>query len=337
MKRKITLLNLGGPRTALEIETFLRDLFLDPYVFDLPLWEPLRQILAKYIAKKRAPKVRSTYESMGFGGGSPLVDETIKQTTAVVKVLNEKTSDEWFGQVAMACGYPNLKDILKKEDGPGPNHIWVPLFPQYSRSTVLSVAKIAESIIGKYPLDGNGWLQPFGLDTRFLDVSASLILDYFQGKLSENHFLHPDNTKGIEDWKTIDLVFSAHGIPMRLIRKGDTYVNEIETSVSEITKRLREKGFSGEVHLSYQSRVGPAKWTEPNTKTTLHELGRSGKRIAVYPISFVSDHLETLEEIGVELRDLALESGASSYHRIPSFGTYPLFIDLLSDLILESV
>lgn len=232
---------------------------------------------------------------------------------------------------------PELKRYFEKEDGPGPNHIWVPLFPQYSRSTVLSVAKIAESIIGKYPLDGNGWLQPFGLDTRFLDVSASLILDYFQGKLSENHFLHPDNTKGIEDWKTIDLVFSAHGIPMRLIRKGDTYVNEIETSVSEITKRLREKGFSGEVHLSYQSRVGPAKWTEPNTKTTLHELGRSGKRIAVYPISFVSDHLETLEEIGVELRDLALESGASSYHRIPSFGTYPLFIDLLSDLILESV
>jgi len=337
VKRKITLVNLGGPRTSDEIEIFLRDLFLDPYVFDLPLWEPLRQMLAKYIAKKRAPKVKSTYESMGFGGGSPLVAETSKQADAVVKILNEKTKDEWSGGIAMACGYPNIKEVLNVSEAPSAAHIWAPLFPQYSRSTILSVAKIAESITGKFPLNEKGWLKPFGLDPRFLNVTASLISDFFEGSLNKDHFLHLENEKGIEDWQNLDLVFSAHGIPMRLVRKGDTYVKEIEASVLEITKRLREKGFLGEVHLSYQSRVGPAKWTEPNTKTTLRVLGGSGKRIAVYPISFVSDHLETLEEIGVELRDLALNSGADSYFRIPSFGTYPPFIDLLSDLILESV
>ncbi|TGN20560.1 ferrochelatase [Leptospira idonii] len=333
---KITLINLGGPRSPEEVEPFLKDLFLDPYVFDLPLWEPIRKRLAVWIAEKRAPRVAGTYRSMGFGGGSPLVSETEKQMLALVSSLEKKSKRKWNGRVLMTCGFPNLRDVLSQNDKPSSNNFFLPLYPQYSRSTVLSTAKKIESLTGELPFGKPGWVSSFSSDKRFLDASASLISDFFQGNLDAKDFLHLDTKNLPKNWNQIDLVFSAHGIPMRLVRKGDSYVREIEATVEGIVNRLRQKGFSGETHISYQSRVGPAKWTEPNTKEVLKRLGSSGKDIAVYPVSFVSDHLETLEEIGVELKDLALQSGANSYMRIPAFGTYPLFIDFLADLILET-
>lgn len=338
MNYKVTLINLGGPRNEKEIEVFLKDLFLDPYVFDLPLWEPLRRILAKFIASKRAPKVATTYASMQYGGGSPLVDETIKQAEALALVLSEATGDKWEGNIAMACGFPNLRDLLTSlSDFPSKNNVWVPLFPQFSRSTVLSLGKFFESKLGTCPLGCEGWVDTFSLDKRFIQLTANFIVDFFQGNLENKNYIHLDNYGQTTDWQELDLVFSAHGVPMRLIHKGDKYVSQMEECILQIEKELRIKGFKGKIHLSYQSRVGPGKWTEPNTKTTLEKLGNEKRNIAVYPISFISDHLETLEEIGVELKDLALNYGALSYHRIPAFGTYPPFINFLKDLVLESM
>lgn len=338
MNYKVTLVNLGGPRNEKEIEVFLKDLFLDPYVFDLPLWEPLRKRLAKFIATKRAPKVAATYASMQYGGGSPLVDETRKQAEALAKLLTKSTGTKWDGEISMACGFPNMRDTLKsQEDYPSKHNVWVPLFPQFSRSTILSLGKIVESKLGSCPLGNEGWVDAFSLDTRFISLTADFIIDYFDGRLNEKEYIHLENYKPTEDWQNIDLVFSAHGIPMRLIKKGDVYVSQMEDCVKQIETALRKKGFKGEIHLSYQSRVGPGKWTEPNTKVTLEKLGKLNRKIAVYPISFVSDHLETLEEIGVELHDLAMEHGADTYLRIPAFGVYPPFIQFLKELVLESM
>ncbi|WCL49392.1 ferrochelatase [Leptospira sp. GIMC2001] len=332
----VTLINLGGPANREEIEKFLLDLFLDPYVFDLPLWEPIRKKLAKFIAVKRAPKVAEKYASMGFGGGSPLVSETKKQADAVASILSEKTNKSWTGKVAMACGYPNIRDLSEKELTPSEDNIIIPLFPQFSRSTTLSIAKIFEEKLRYCPIGLIGWVDGFAIDPKFQKLTADFILEFFKGNLDHSQFIHLESDKSIDNWKNLDLVFSAHGIPMRLINKGDRYVEEMKVCIDGIEKALRTFGFLGKVHLSFQSRVGPSKWTEPNTIRTVTELGKQGKNIAIYPISFVSDHLETLEEIGVELRDIALEAGANSYHRIPAFGTYASFMEYLADLSLLS-
>lgn len=335
-KPTVILVNLGGPRTSDEIEAFLMDLFLDPYVFDLPLWEPLRRRLAMFIARKRAPKVAEKYSSMGFGGGSPLVPETEKQAKALAELLTKSTGREWEGQVSMTCGYPNIREIANSDWVGGLDRVVLPLYPQFSRSTTLSLAKAIEERLGFCPLGRPGWVGPFARDPRFHRVTGAFILDCLQGKLDSQSFIHWENPGLVEGWEDLDLVFSAHGIPMRLVAKGDRYVEEIEESVRGIEAHLRSQGYRGRVHISYQSRVGPAKWTEPNTIPVLEELGRNNARIAIYPISFVSDHLETLEEIGVELRDVALSAGAVAYYRIPAMGVHPPFMEYLRDLVLES-
>ena len=354
---KVTLINLGGPRKTEEIEKFLLDLFCDPLVFDLPLPEFLRIRLARFIARKRAPKVAHTYASMGFGGGSPLVEETEKQAASLSKKLKEKTGKDWKVQVAMACGYPNLKDLPKEDLIPSADNIILPLFPHFSRSTTMSIAKIIESQTNQCPanlqigscgnhcgskagsicpLNRKGFIAPFHSHPKFLEATRNLILDYFKGKLKAEDFLHLDTKTGIKDWEEITILYSAHGIPMRLIQKGDIYRKEIEENVKNLNQLLLQSGFKGKSFLSFQSRVGPSKWTEPNTIDMLQKLGKDGyKRIAVFPISFVSDHLETLEEIGVQLKEIANANGIEEYYRIPAHGVYPDFINSLAELVLS--
>ncbi|MDZ4724830.1 MAG: ferrochelatase [Leptospira sp.] len=334
--KTFTLLNLGGPRNENEIEKFLLDLFLDPYVFDLPLWEPIRKLLAIFIAKTRTKKVKKTYASMGYGGGSPLFDETNKQLIGIKEVLDQMTGDNWSGNILMACGAPNIKDFVNKSNKPNKDNIHLALYPQFSRSTVLSTASIYQSLTGVCPMSNEGWIEPFGLDSRFINITSQFIYDYFTNNLNEMDYPHFDSPNSILNWQNVDLVFSAHGIPMRLIDKGDMYVIQLNEMIENILTKLRSLGFYGSHHLSFQSRVGRAKWTEPNTKDVLRELGGKRKNIVVYPISFVGDHLETLEEIGVELKEIALKAGAGSYHRIPALGIYPPFIEFLAKLILES-
>ncbi|TGK38385.1 ferrochelatase [Leptospira gomenensis] len=338
MKNRILLINLGGPREVAEIEKFLTDLFEDPYVFDLPLPEFLRLPLARWIAKKRAPKVAATYESMGFGGGSPLVAETQKQADAIAKVLNTKTGKTWQAGVTMTCGLPDIRELENELVKPGPTNIILPLYPHFSRSTVLSTAKLIQKKTNRCPAGLPGWVKPFHDSTPYLEAIGDLISDFFRGKLNPDDFLHSDSFGKIDDWENLDLVFSAHGIPLRLIKKGDVYRQEIETNAHNLAEILRRKGFRGNYHVSFQSRVGPSKWTEPNTITMLRSLGQRGvKRIAVYPISFVGDHLETLEEIGQQLKEVAEQSGITEYHRIPAPGIYPKFIDAMATLALNSL
>ncbi|PJZ85523.1 ferrochelatase [Leptospira harrisiae] len=331
-KKTLILVNLGGPRTTDEIEVFLTDLFTDPFVFDLPLPEFLRLSLARFIAKKRTPKVKRTYESMGFGGGSPLVSETEKQAKVLEKILNEKTTIDWTVKVAMTCGFPHIRN--PEFEKPSSNTIYLPLYPQYSRSTVLSTLNHLEKKFHECPVGSGGYVPTFADDPKYHQISARFILDFFSGNLQETDYLHFPKQKQTADWRNLDIVFSAHGVPMRLIQKGDRYMQEIESSVLGITEELRSHGFVGKSHISYQSKVGPAKWTTPSSINMIETLGKEGKSIAVFPISFVSDHLETLEEIGEQFKEIALESGAKSFIRIPAFGIYPPFMEYLAERVL---
>ncbi|PJZ70940.1 ferrochelatase [Leptospira perolatii] len=331
-KNRLLLLNLGGPRAASEIPKFLMDLFEDPLVFDLPIPEALRLYLARKIAESRSKKVQEVYASMGFGGGSPLVSETERQAKELQKLL-EKSGEKWEIKIAMACGYPHIREIDPEWLDPRNGVIILPLFPHFSRSTVLSTAMILKSKLGFCPISYEGWIQPFFDKSEYLESVRDLILDFFNGHLENSKFLHLHNKK-VKDWQNIDIVFSAHGIPMRLVHKGDDYVREIERNTNELVSLLREAGYRGNTHLAFQSRVGPSKWTTPNTLNLLEELSKAKvSRVAIYPISFVSDHLETLEEIGVQMRDKAKSLGFQDYYRIPTPGTYPPFIRALATII----
>lgn len=335
LKNRLLLLNLGGPRSTEEIPKFLKDLFEDPLVFDLPLPEFLRIRLARKIAESRAKKVAETYASMGFGGGSPLVEETEKQAEELRKLL-EESGERWEVKTAMCCGYPDLRELPKEWTDPNLGVVILPLFPHFSRSTVLSTAMLMEKSLGFCPASSRGWVRPFSDRQEYLYSIRDLILDFFNGSLRKNGFLHYEPAP-IPDWQNLDLVFSAHGIPLRLIRKGDVYTEEVEKNVEALAQLLREKGFQGKIHLSYQSRVGPSKWTSPNTLDKIKELGETGtKRVAIYPISFVSDHLETLEEIGVQIRDHAYSYGIRDYYRIPAPGCYPTFLEALAKFVFEA-
>lgn len=333
-KKTLILVNLGGPRTTEEIEVFLTDLFTDPFVFDLPLPEFLRLPLARFIAKKRTPKVKKIYESMGFGGGSPLVAETEKQAKALEQILNRKTDFNWTAKVAMTCGFPHIRDT--EFEKPSSDTIYLPLYPQYSRSTVLSTLSHLEKKFKECPVGSGGYVPSFASDLKFHQITARFIFEFFTKSLNRDEFLHFPEVTFNGDWKDLDFIFSAHGVPMRLIRKGDRYMQEIESSVKGITEQLRLLGYRGQTHISYQSKVGPAKWTEPSSLQIIESLAKEGKQIAVYPISFVSDHLETLEEIGEQFKDLALESGAKSFTRIPAFGIYPPFLEYLAERVLAA-
>ncbi|MDF3821146.1 ferrochelatase [Leptospira sp. 96542] len=330
-RKNLFLINLGGPRTSAEIEPFLRDLFLDPFVFDLPLPEFVRKKLALWITKRRTPKVRKTYESMGFGGGSPLYAETVRQAEALKKILKEKYAEDWNVSTYMSCGYPNIRDL--KNFPPSSHNVYLPLYPQFSRSTVLSTYNIIKQMFGDCPVASGGVISHFGMDERFLEITANFIYKYLTNQLDLTNFLHAQSYSKTLNWKNVDLVFSAHGIPMRLIKKGDCYTKELEYSVRKIEEKLRAKGFVGGIHLSYQSKVGPARWTEPNTLVILERLAKQNKDIVIYPISFVSDHLETLEEIGIEFKELSAHFGANSFHRVPALGTHLPFLTYLAEVV----
>lgn len=224
--------------------------------------------------KKRTPKIAKTYESMGFGGGSPLVSETNKQADAITQTLKKITGETWESIVTMTCGHPNIRDIPREFMIPSNKNIIFPLYPHFSRSTVLSTAKLIEQNVGFCPLGVEGWVTPFHSSQIYLESILNLILDFFQGKLNQKDFLHSDSFRKVPDWETIDLVFSAHGIPIRLIQKGDRYKEEIDSNVKNLKKLLYENGFLGKCHISFQSRVGPSKWTEPNTIQMLEGLGK---------------------------------------------------------------
>ncbi len=351
MKKQFVLLNFGAPRTQEEIGKFLKDLFEDRYIFDLPLPEFFRKRLGRFIAERRVSKVRSSYAAMGFGGGSPLYCNTVEQAKAVQVYLKEKTSMDWSFKVGMSCGEPNISDFDPRDLVPSADNVILSLFPHYSRSTVLSMNRQIENITGFCPgnpdkekcntcavaekgkgfcsADFSGWIPPFFRNPDYIDACTDQMTDFLSGRL--------EGYSEVRDWQNIPILFSAHGIPMRLVKKGDTYPNEVEENVRLFEKSLRLKGFNGKVHLSFQSRVGPAKWTEPSTPDMLGKLASGNeKRIAVYPISFVSDHLETLFEVGVEFKELAHHLGIEEFYRIPAPGIHPKFVSFLGNRIIKA-
>ena len=311
----VFLLQLGGPKTLDDIRPFLRNLFED--VLPLPRW--LRRPLAAFIAWRRTPEVRPLYQEIG--GGSPLLANTEAQRDALEARL-AALGVEAKVIIAMRYAPPRVDDGLAYARAHLKDVPWVALslFPQYSFATSRSSLREMEE-----HLQGDERQRVRAICAY---PEQGLYLDALARGIEDTLGLQPADVQ-----RDMHLVFSAHGLPMKLVREGDPYPEHIEQTVAGVLQRLRVP-IAGHT-LCYQSRVGPVKWLEPSTVATLEGLGARGiKHVTVVPVAFTSEHIETLHEIDIQLRETALAAGVVTYLRAPTTGTHPAFIDGLAQLVL---
>ncbi len=312
MKTGVFLLNMGGPDSIEAIQPFLENLFSDPEILRFPLSGLLQKPLARFISKKRAAKVAGLYAAMG--GKSPQVEITADQ----VKALQLLLGDEYVVKVAMRYWYPFASEAVGEMKEAGVDRLVIlPLYPHYSRATTgSSIKDLREAIIA----GGLGKLPHVVIDSwedfePYIDAVAETLKEVVTG--------HHDTT----------VVFSAHGLPQRLIDEGDPYLSHIKATVASVMDR-----FAGMKHkLAFQSRTGPVKWLSPSMEEMLKKLAAAHVTdVTVVAISFVSDHIETLQEIDVEYREMASKLGITKFRRAPALNIRPAFIRALASCVRQA-
>jgi ferrochelatase len=317
----VLLLNLGGPDKLEDVGPFLYNLFSDPEIIRLPFsW--LQKPLAWLIASRRTQKSQENYKQIG--GGSPLRRITEAQGEALKEQL-QALGQEANIYVGMRYWHPYTEEAIAQLTQDDIEHLVIlPLYPQFSISTSGSSFRLLDKLWREdpklqrieYKVIPSWYKQP-----SYLQAMAELIAQEL------DQFPNPDS---------VHVFFSAHGVPKNYVEEaGDPYQQEIEECTALIMQTLNRPN---EHTLAYQSRVGPVEWLQPYTDDALEELGAKGvKDLVVVPISFVSEHIETLQEIDIEYRELAEESGIENFRRVPAPNTHPLFIRALADLVLDAL
>ena len=314
MKKAVILFNLGGPDKLENVEPFLFNLFNDPAILNLPNF--FRFPLAKLIANRRAPIEKKIYQELG--GSSPILKLTEEQSHALEMNLNKDDDlSNYKCFIVMRCWHPRAESVVKKVIGYNPNEIiLMPLYPQYSAATSGSSIKEWNDICTKNSFKvKTSTICCYPTDENFVKAHKEEIL------------------KKIENLENFKLIFSAHGLPEKNIKKGDPYQWQVEQSVNKIVESLNIKDLDW--ILSYQSRVGPLKWIGPSTEDIIVENSKLEKHIVLVPIAFVSEHSETLVEFDIEYKELADKNGCKNYSRVPALGTSTNYIKAMSNLIIN--
>jgi protoporphyrin/coproporphyrin ferrochelatase len=320
----IVLFQLGGPDSLEAVEPFLLNLFLDPDIIPLGPLGILRRPIAKLISSRRSVPVAGKYAEIGRR--SPIRLLTERQRVRLVAALSPYI--DAVAVTAMRYWHPlsvEAADTMRKAE-PLDDIVLLPLYPHFSYATTLSSLKEWRRVYG--PPDGGGREHTVG---QFYD--HPLYIQAVTQRIGSVLRQFPDSSR-------IHLVFSAHGLPLSLVEKGDPYPRQIETTVRLVCE-LGARQYAGwpRTHLlCYQSRVGPAKWLQPPLTGTIEMLGHEGvKEMLVVPISFVTEHIETLHEINIEARTEAEDVGIEIFRMMPAVGDSPLFIAALKDLVLRAV
>ena len=314
MKKAVILFNLGGPDKIENVEPFLFNLFNDPAILNLPTI--LRYPLAKLISNRRAPVAKKIYEELG--GSSPILKLTKEQSEALENKLNQtQKNNDYKCFIVMRCWNPRARDVIKDVQLFNPEEvILMPLYPQYSAATSGSSIKEWKDVCKKnnYKVK-TSTICCYPADQNFINAHTKEII------------------KKIKDLKNFKLIFSAHGLPEKNIKKGDPYQWQVEQSVQKIVENLNIENLDW--ILSYQSRVGPLKWIGPSTENIIIENSNMGKHIVLVPIAFVSEHSETLVELDIEYKEIADANGCKNYTRVPALGINEDFIKAMSELIIK--
>lgn len=306
MIKSVVLLNLGGPDKKGDVRQFLFNLFYDRAIINLA--NPLRYFLARLISSKRAPIAQEIYEKIG--GGSPLLELTKKQAEALKSELEKRDNKtDWRLHICMRYWHPMATEVIKNVVADRADEvILLPLYPQYSTTTTGSSFKQWRAIKTKK-------ICCYPDNEKFISAHVELI----KKAMAE--------VKG-----KYRILFSAHGLPEKIIKSGDPYQMHVETTVAAITKQLGDVDYV----TCYQSRVGPLKWIKPATDEEIIRAGSEKLSLIIVPVAFVSEHSETLVELDIEYKKLAHESGVVDYIRVPALGTNPLFISALADIIMQN-
>ena len=312
----VVLFQLGGPDTLEAIEPFLFNLFCDPDIIDFPGARIGRKPLAKLISSTRAKKVQHHYAVIG--GGSPIRRFTEQQARALELCLLEAgVNARCF--VAMRYWHPFTSEAIAQMRGQHFDEIvLLPLYPQYSSTTTGSSL--------------NEWRRLFRADIPQKCVETFYDSDCYLQALAEkideglSRFPHPERP---------ELVFSAHSVPIAVIAKGDPYQGQIEKTVELVMQR---GGWRNRHRLCYQSKVGASKWLQPSLRDTMKTVAAEGVReVCVVPVSFVSDHVETLGEIDHEAREQAQSLGIEQFEMTVGLNDSPTFIRALAEKVLEAI
>ncbi len=320
-KRGVVLFQLGGPDSVEAIEPFLYNLFSDPDIIDLPGAFMFRRPLARFISRRRAPRVKELYEAIG--GHSPILHHTSLQARCLEEGL-AAAGHRMPVYIAMRYWHPMTDDAMRRivQDGIQ-DVVLLPLYPHYSKSTT-----------GSSMNEWNRSVRRAGAGN-------------LRVKLVESYHDHP---RYIDAWvdririalhrlpaaerSRVHLVFSAHGTPIKLVRDGDPYSHHIRSTYERVIAR---GSFGLPHHLCFQSKVGPQKWLEPSLVDTVKTLGASGvTHMIVVPIAFVSDHIETLSEINIEARALAEAAGIRRYEMTPALLCSDELMSCFTDLVLKT-
>ncbi len=307
-KIAVVLLNLGGPQNLDQVEDFLFSLFYDKTIINLP--KPIRWLLAKLISKLRKKKSQKIYSLIG--GKSPILEETTKQAKALEDLLlTEK--DNFKVYICMRHAKPDIKDLEKEIKLYNPKKIvCIPMYPQFSYTTTYSAVEEIKNTFKDIEIKTIGC---FYSCPNFINAQTELIKQALER---------------VENISNTTIVFSAHSLPVRIIEQGDPYQSQIEKTV-----KLVMTSFSNIKHIiTYQSKIGPVKWLTPNTKHIINKLNQEKQEIVVVPISFVSEHSETLVELDIDYKQIAKEA---NYIRVPTVGTNKNFITCLKNLVKISL
>jgi ferrochelatase len=308
----VILLQMGGPDSLEAVRPFLLNLFSDREIIKIgPAW--LQPLIARMIVKRRAPKVAEKYREIG--GKSPIRELTQAQASALSGELDVPC------QVGMRYWHPFTAEALSQLHKNGITKIVaLSLYPHYSRATSGSSFNDLTRQLAK-------------LDTTFKVIRIAQFYDhplYIQALAEKIEA----GLAGFSDRSHVQLLFSAHSLPQSFIDEGDPYLDHIKTTVRLVMEQFKDI----QHQLAFQSRAGPVKWLEPSTDNTLRKLAANGcKHLLIVPLSFVSDHIETLHEIDIEYAEEAHKLGISDFRRTESLNSSPTFIRCLAELVRGAV
>jgi protoporphyrin/coproporphyrin ferrochelatase len=317
MKQGILLLNFGGPWTLSDVKPFLYRLFVNPRVL-VGIPAPLRQLLAFMIAQIKGPSSIRNYRSIG--GGSPQLKWTVIQAEGLRQLLRKEVRVE----VGMRSSDPSIEAALEQMKFWGADQLTLmPLFPQFSTTTTGTCFDVVEDGLNKL-----GWHPQLTTITHWPDHPEYISL--LRRSVDEAISLAESERNGSTG--PIHVVFSAHSLPMKIVELGDPYADDVARTVRAVTQGLQTPW-----SLAFQSRNGRLPWLKPYLEDELKRLGRDGvDTVVVVPISFVSDHIETLFELDRLYPEMARKHGIKHYYRARCFNDDAQFPRVLQSIVMEA-
>ncbi len=322
----VVLFNLGGPRKPEEVESFLYNLFVDPAIIDIPLPAALRDPLCRYIARKRSKTVREEYALIG--GASPLNEHTEGQAKALHALLEARMPIGVPVTVypAMRYAWPSSEDCAASMRADGVTKVvLLPLYPQYSKTTT------GASLVYWKALEEEGTLDAIPTTSVFEYAAHPSLVAAFNARIDEALERFPADVRD-----SVYLLFSAHGTPLyEMTKRGDPYCCLVHSTAQHI---VEARGESRPYQVAFQSKVGPAEWLTPSTPHALEALAKDGvENVIVVPVAFVSDHVETVFELDMEVREEAEAAGIKQFEVMTGLNAHPSFIEALADVVCRQL